>query len=185
MNDNVNESTEQFSQPEESFAGEVIPPEQDGTAQTKAHEMRNAVEKKLADLHLTKKKIAIIGGVLLVAIIVLVIALIPSKFEKVKNECVKIAGQAGTGKDYFSLDTLPDSYENMDETLRALLLPDVQERTLKAIKYANEELGFPGVYSLMLKTNALMGRQTEENDKYKVTWSYHPDDGLEVTYRKK
>ena len=37
----------------------------------------------------------------------------------------------------------------------------------------------------MLKTNALMGRQTEENDKYKVAWSYHPDDGLEVTYSKK
>ena len=57
---------------------------------------------------------------------------------------------------------------------------------LKAIKHANTALGFDsGLYNQMLKTNALMGRQTEENDKYKVAWSYHPDDGLEVTYSKK
>ena len=30
-----------------------------------------------------------------------------------------------------------------------------------------------------------MGRQSEENEKYRVKWSYHPDDGLEVTYEKK
>ena len=119
-----------------------------------------------------------------VAVIVAIIALIPSKFEKVKNECVQIAGQAGTGKNYFSLDT--DPYENMDETMRALLLPNTQEKTLEAIKYANRELDFPGsVYSDMLKTTALMGRQSEENSKYKVSWTYHPDHGLEVTYTKK
>lgn len=133
---------------------------------------------------LSKKKIAIIGAVVAVVVIVAIIALIPSKFEKVKNECVQIAGQAATGKNYFSLDTDPD--ENMDETTRALLLPYTQEKTLKAIRYANRELDFPGsVYSDMLKTTALMGRQSEENSKYKVSWTYHPDHGLEVTYTKK
>ena len=37
----------------------------------------------------------------------------------------------------------------------------------------------------MMNTSALMGRQVEENDKYKVSWTYHPDDGLTVTYTKK
>lgn len=135
---------------------------------------------------MSKKKLRIIFVVAAVLVIVLVVLLTPSKFDKVKNECLDIAGTVGSGKNYFSLDTCPDSYENMDDTLKALLLPGVQERTLKAIKHANEALGFPGsVYSDMLSTNAIMGRQTEENSKYKVSWTYHPSRGLEVTYTKK
>ena len=41
------------------------------------------------------------------------------------------------------------------------------------------------LYQDMLNTSAIMGRQSEENEKYRVKWSYHPDDGLEVTYEKK
>lgn len=74
----------------------------------------------------------------------------------------------------------------MDELTQSLLLPDAQEGALEAIRYANEELGFNGsVYSQMMNTTALMGRQSAENDKYRVSWTYHPDDGLEVTYEKK
>ena len=47
-------------------------------------------------------------------------------------------------------------------------------------------LGFSdSLYQDMLNTSAIMGRQSEENEKYRVKWSYHPDDGLEVTYEKK
>ena len=88
--------------------------------------------------------------------------------------------------DYFTIDTYPDSYENIDDNLIALLLPDIEKNALEAIRYANEELGFnDSVYSKMMKTTALMGRQNEETDKYKVSWTYHPDNGLEVTYEKK
>ena len=74
----------------------------------------------------------------------------------------------------------------MDSRVAELLKPQAQEDALKAIQYANEELGFSGsVYSQMLKTSALMGRQSEENSKYKVSWTYHPDEGLEVTYTEK
>ena len=83
------------------------------------------------------------------------------------------------------LETIPDSWDNMDSTVRAIMLASHQQAALDAIKYANDELGFPGVYSQMLKTNALMGRQSEENSKYKVSWTYHPDDGLTVTYTQK
>ena len=67
----------------------------------------------------------------------------------------------------------------------ALLASRTQEKALEAIKYVNKELGFNGsLYNRMLETNAIMGRQSEENDKYRVTWTYHPDEGLEVTYEK-
>lgn len=140
-----------------------------------------AVAKKLTKKHL------IIGAAGLIAIIVIsFIIFYPSKFERVKDECVHLAGMVSGGKDYFCIDTYPDEYERMDELLVALLKDDAQEGALEAIRYANRELGFNGsVYNDMLETTALMGRQHEENDKYEVSWTYHPDDGLEVTYEKK
>ncbi|RKI69367.1 hypothetical protein D7V91_05695 [bacterium 1xD42-67] len=135
---------------------------------------------------LTGKKLVILGIIVVVVIAVAFAFLHKSKFEKVRSECVQIAGMVTGSGDYFTIDTYPDSYENMDDTLKALLLPDIQENALKAIQYANKELGFnDSVYSKMMKTTALMGRQSEETDKYKVSWTYHPDNGLEVTYEKK
>ncbi len=131
-----------------------------------------------------KKKIAIIGVIAIVAIAVAIFC--PSKFERVKTKCVHIAGQVTGSGDYFMIDTYPDHYKNMDDLVVSIMLPDTQENALEAIRYANEELGFNGsVYSNMLRTSALMGRQSAENDKYRVSWTYHPDDGLEVTYEKK
>lgn len=138
----------------------------------------------------SKKKKIIVGSVaalLVVAAVASFALLYKSEFEQVSDECVQIAGMiTGDGKTSFSLDTSPDDYANMDPNVAALLQSGTQEKVLKAIKHANTALGFDsGLYNQMLKTNALMGRQTEENDKYKVAWSYHPDDGLEVTYSKK
>lgn len=135
----------------------------------------------------SKKKILIICGAALVVVAVLLFAFLhKSKFEKVEKEALQIAGMISTGKNYFSLDTYPDSYENMDSALVAFLAPKTQKNVLEAIKYANAELGFGSdVYQQMMRTNALMGRQSAENDKYRVSWTYHPDDGLEVRYEKK
>ncbi len=135
---------------------------------------------------LSKKKLGVIGAAVAIAAIVIVVLLIPSKFDRVKDECVHIAGSLSSGKNYFTLETIPDTWDNMDPTVRAFMLPSHQEGVLEAVRYANKELGFPGsVYSDMMNTSALMGRQVEENDKYKVSWTYHPDDGLTVTYTKK
>lgn len=147
--------------------------------------IENIETPKTKKFEFTKKKIIVIA-IMAVVVVVAFLFLHKSKFEKVKDECVHIAGMASGSGDYFVLDTYPDSYENLDETTAAFLLPGTQEDTLEAIRYANEELGFNGsVYSKMLETTALMGRQYEENDKYRVSWTYHPDDGLEVTYEKK
>lgn len=53
----------------------------------------------------------------------------------------------------------------------------------KFIKKANSELGLPdSIYEKMLKTRALDGVQTQTSNKITVTWTYHPDNGLEVIY---
>lgn len=74
----------------------------------------------------------------------------------------------------------------MDPSAATILSSDWESEALTAIQYANEELGFStSVYTRMLETSPLMGRQSKENDKYIVSWTYHPDDRLEVTYEKK
>lgn len=151
-----------------------------------AEETAEVVIEETAKPKPNKKKLAIIAAAAVVVIVIAIILMVPSKFKRVRNECVQIAGRITGSGDYFMIDTYPDEYENMDDMMVALLAPGAQEDALEAIKYANEELGFNGsVYSKMMQTSALMGRQSEETNKYKVSWTYHPNDGLEVTYEKK
>lgn len=150
-------------------------------------ENENAVDTNRTPKRKLSKKVLVAIIAAAVAVIAIVAALlIPSEFERVKNECVQIAGRVTGSGDYFEIDTYPDEYENLDSTVAAILAPSTQENALKAIKYANEALGFNGsLYSQMLETTALMGRQSAETSKYRVSWTYHPDDGLEVTCEKK
>ena len=60
------------------------------------------------------------------------------------------------------------------------------EDTYQSIKAINEELGFSdAVFTKMGETRSIDGRQTESNDRYTVSWSYHPDYGLEVLYEER
>ncbi len=167
---------------QETAAEEAAVPVTDSTA------VETAPQTQKGKFKLTKKKIIILSAaaaVILIAVIAFAL-LHKSHFEKVKDECVQIAGMISGGDDYFTIDTKPDAYDNLDSSVAAILLPRAQANALKAIRYANEALGFNGsLYSQMTRTTALMGRQKAENDKYIVTWTYHPDDGLEVTYEKK
>lgn len=55
-----------------------------------------------------------------------------------------------------------------------------------AIKIANEKLGFDdSLYAKMESTSSLDGIQTASNFRVNVSWSYHPDKGLEVIYENK
>ena len=169
-----NEQMNEIQEPqiiENTTLAETVPPAEDSTETTVTAKPKS------------KKKIIIICSVILVAIIAGVVAfafLYKSEFQRVKDECVQIAGMISGKDDYFTIDTYP-------EELVDLLNPaDLQANALEAIQYANDEFGFnSSLYSKMLETSSLMGRQSEENDKYKVSWTYHPDDGLEVTYEKK
>ena len=52
-----------------------------------------------------------------------------------------------------------------------------------AIQKIGRDLGFPSsLFQKMGETRALDGRQTETHGSYEVSWSYHPDHGLEVLY---
>jgi hypothetical protein len=54
---------------------------------------------------------------------------------------------------------------------------------MEAIEKVNKALGFPDVVmENMYNTNSLDGKQTEEGDGVKVSWKYHPDNGMEVIY---
>ena len=39
------------------------------------------------------------------------------------------------------------------------------------------------LYDEMCATNALMGRQRETYDNFDISWSYHPDSGLDVIFK--
>lgn len=55
---------------------------------------------------------------------------------------------------------------------------------LYKIKSVNSDLGFSSsVYEEMMETRALDGRQSATSGRYTVSWTYHPDDGLEVMYK--
>ena len=55
-----------------------------------------------------------------------------------------------------------------------------------AIEDINSKLGFSSaLFSKMGETSAMDGRQSDSNDKYSVSWKYHPDNGMEVTYEVK
>ena len=54
------------------------------------------------------------------------------------------------------------------------------------IKQVNVALGLPeSLYEKMMATRALDGRQTSSYDNVDVSWSYHPDSGLQVIYEAK
>lgn len=56
---------------------------------------------------------------------------------------------------------------------------------LLMIKELNSELGLPDwLYTEMIGTRALDGRQKEVFDYVTVIWSYHPDSGINILYRK-
>ncbi len=82
---------------------------------------------------------------------------------------------------YINIDTNPDDTD--EDYMTSDYYNNVMTPALNAIKRVNNELGFPeSLYQKMQTTSALQGKQTESNEKYSVTWSYHPDKGLQVIY---
>ena len=140
----------------------------------------------VAPVKKSKKKWLIILGIIAVIVIALVVAS-ESKFEQVKDQCVELAGQVSRrGDNEFTIDTRPSMYESGGSLEKMWPDSTTQSKALSAIKYANEAFGFSSsVYSDMMETNALMGRQSVENEDYRISWTYHPQSGLEVTYYEK
>lgn len=156
---------------------------------------------KLIGLAKGNKKAVIIGGVGIVAVVIAISIAVSmfggSKFSKLVsdmlNEYPYADNAVGSDGSYLKIDTNPTNldlddidYSNAAQVASARIFSNVQSDSLDGIKMVNEKLGFTAsLYEKMMATNALQGRQSEENGKYKVSWTYHPDKGLEVTYEKK
>ena len=94
-----------------------------------------------------------------------------------KNSWCTIASDGS----YLKIDSNPRNIDSDDLTwadYENYLLP-----ANEAIERINKELGFSdALYAKMDSTTWSQGKQTESNNKYTVTWTYHPDMGLEVMY---
>lgn len=81
----------------------------------------------------------------------------------------------GSDGSYLTIDTNPDDvddYSNLEAFLKVYEI--------------NDALGLPdSLAEKMGRTSALDGRQTESYDDLEVSWKYHPNRGLEITYEAK
>ncbi len=100
-------------------------------------------------------------------------------FKKIYDEyCSSIWASVGSDGSYLSIDTNPYDEEDNGIAYYAAYI---------AIKEVNEALGLPeSLAEDMGHTASKDGKQSETFEKQGVivTWKYHPDQGLEVTYKK-
>ena len=95
------------------------------------------------------------------------------KFADIENN---VGVEIADDDSYIRLDTNPNDIDN--GTLYA-------SNVLDDIHKVNKELGFPESLNKKLEnTTSLDGTQTQENQNFKASWSYHPDKGLEIMYEK-
>lgn len=97
-------------------------------------------------------------------------------FKSIYDEyCVAKWASVGNDNSYLSIDDNPYNYDDY-----------YIDAADAAIEKINRALGLPdSLYEEMLQTTWSMGKQSEtyENVGVTVTWTYHPDKGLEVTYK--
>lgn len=100
-------------------------------------------------------------------------------FEKLYDDyCSYTWATLGSDKSYLSVDTNPYDYDDGDYRYFSVVND--------AIKKIHKALNLPdSLYEDMNHTTWSMGKQSETfNDiGLLVTWTYHPDKGLEVTYK--
>lgn len=143
----------------------------------------------------SKKKLFILGGIgAAVVIIAVVVAVVlrGSVFERIRDELLDeypsiISNVKCEDGKSLIIDTNPydKEYDEMTTTQQDTFYLN-QIYSELAIEFVNEKLGFSSsLYNKMEETSAMMGRQSEENGKYSVSWTFHPSRGLKVIYEKK
>ena len=138
--------------------------------------------------------IAIIAAVLVVTVGILTVAYFIGKGDApitkdFKEMFGKFEGKSwcelASDGSYLEIDTNPEDYDD-DSTAFAIWYLSNNDEMDAAIAEINKTLGFAeSLQKKMNTTNSSQGKQTDENDQYKVTWSYHPDRGLKVIYEMK
>jgi hypothetical protein len=125
-----------------------------------------------------KKKIVIPIVVLLLLVIVLISVIVnlqsEPKFKKVYGDIGSTYCTLSSDGLSLSIDTNPSDIDNYSSAA-----------AYQAVKTANADLGLPdSLLSEMTETRAIDGRQTETYGKITVSWTYHPDQGLEIIYKR-
>lgn len=136
-----------------------------------------AEESNLKSSDFSTQKIAVAMIIIVAIISVIVIFSVMKQRNKVdfnSLQSVKTSDYCEISDDgtYMTIDTNPFDLEDY-----------FSSEAYENIKTVNEELGLPeSVTKKMDETRALDGRLEEEYNGIKVSWTYHPDDGLEVMY---
>lgn len=128
-----------------------------------------------------KKTLAIIVAVLALVAIVVGVAAVNVKpkgpdFRALYDEyCSSPWAKVASDGSYLAIDTNP-SDRKADSNIYIL-------EADQAIKDINKALGFDeSLHERMGRTNALAGMQSETGNGVRVSWDYHPTNGLEATY---
>ena len=137
----------------------------------------NNIDVKKINFH--DKKTIIFGAGVLILITIIVVVFIFKGSNKIDIQ--EIYNNIGCDSTYCEVSN-DNSYLEIDSN--PYNLDDYSSYTATGyIEKANIEFGFSeALYTRMGKTRALDGTLTEENDKVKVSWTYHPDQGIEVVY---
>lgn len=130
----------------------------------------------IKNIKANKKKYGIIAVAVIVTVFVLYALLGTKDFNQMygdlKGRTWCTIASDGT---WMQLDTNPFNEEDGFELL-----------AWSKIKSVLNDLNFPSsVAEEMNQTRSLDGRQSASTDKYEVSWSYHPDNGLEALFKLK
>lgn len=166
----------------------------------------NPSNANVQEIPASKKRIPIIIGILsIIAIVILYVLLgIGGSRDFHKNKMIsEIAAKAqesaaensnvwvedpwcviSSDGSYVTFDTQPTcSFPDKGKSWENHTLSFVLRSYYEKINSVNKELGFTdALIEKMRNTSWSMGRQTETNKKYTVSWTYHPDHGLEIMY---
>jgi len=94
-------------------------------------------------------------------------------------DCIRISSDGRS----MTIDTNPKNYDQRNQILKYSAIHIVYSS--RFVWDVNEFLGLPdSLKSLMEGTSAMMGRQSREYGKIRVSWTYHPDKGLSVIYER-
>ena len=135
----------------------------------------NSRHRKISKIQIVATLVVVICGI--IGAVLYVGTKTPNFRTLYKTYCKTYWSIIGSDGSYLYIDTNPN-----DESDNALAYPEAVE----AIENINKELNLPeSILNDMGQTTFLDGMQTQlfEKQKVSVSWRYHPDKGLEVTYK--
>ena len=107
------------------------------------------------------------------------------------------SGETGSGstprlfKAISTCNLTSSEYVELSDNGHSLMLDGRSDTVFNGLRNAQticvlDELGVPSyIRMLMTRTRAIDGMQQEEFDSFKIHWTYHPDNGLDIIIREK